>query len=108
MKRVLWILLLTASTMVFSFAKLAGAPADPLPLEMKLDQGWRFCAGDDPAFAAPAFDDSAWRTIEVPGFWKQSGFSDADGIGWYRTRVSLRHLVFGPVELVLEDRKSVV
>ncbi len=106
MKRVLWTLLLAVSAMVLSSAKLAGAPADPAPLEMKLDRGWRFCAGDDPAFAAPAFDDSSWRTIEVPGFWKQSGFPDADGIGWYRTRVSLRHLVFGPVELVLEGVSS--
>jgi len=31
-----------------------------------LDGVWKFSAGDDPRFAAPEYDDSAWQTIRVP------------------------------------------
>ena len=32
-----------------------------------LDGDWKVSATDDPHFAAPAFDDSAWSTVRVPG-----------------------------------------
>ena len=32
-----------------------------------LDGDWKVNTGDDPRFAAPDFDDSAWRTVRVPG-----------------------------------------
>ena len=32
-----------------------------------LDGNWKFSPGDDPRFAAPDFDDSAWLTVRVPG-----------------------------------------
>jgi len=61
------------------------------PLEVGEQQGWQ----------KPPFDDSAWRTIQVPGSWEPQGvtdprpgqppkpkngapWSDYDGVAWYR------------------------
>jgi signal transduction histidine kinase len=48
-----------------------------------------FAPDDDPAFADPDFDDSAWARAEVPGSWSSQGISPAEGIGWYRIRFSV-------------------
>jgi hypothetical protein len=47
-----------------------------------LNQGWRTHAGDNPAWAQPAFDDTAWPSISF-------GAQDNDDAGWrwYRLRV---------------------
>jgi len=56
---------------------------------------WR---AHDPASAAqrvwvtPDFDDSAWPGVVPTGSWKDSGvggFTDFDGVAWYRTTVTL-------------------
>lgn len=101
MKRLLLAVLLAIFAAVPAFAE-PGIPAEPAPWEMKLEHGWRFCAGDDSTFAEPAFDDSAWRTIEVPDFWTRPALSDAAGIGWYRIRIRLPRSVLGPMALVFE------
>ncbi|MEJ2289590.1 MAG: hypothetical protein P8Y02_13295, partial [Deinococcales bacterium] len=68
---------------------------DPVVLEGPLDErvwiadGWRYHPGDDPAWAAPGFDDSAWPVAgslmrdpaAMPGGWT--------GIGWFRRRIVL-------------------
>jgi beta-galactosidase len=60
------------------------------------DHGWRFFKGDAPGAEAPAFEDSGWRTVDVPHDWSIDGPFDAKnptgggggflpaGIGWYR------------------------
>lgn len=60
------------------------------------DRGWRFLKSDTPGAEAPAFDDSAWRTVDLPHDWSIEGPFDAKnptggagaflpaGIGWYR------------------------
>jgi hypothetical protein len=51
---------------------------------------WRFHPGDDPAWADPAFDDSAWTLIEVPSCWEEvPEYAMLDGYGWYRVRFRL-------------------
>ena len=43
-------------------------------------------------WADPALDDSdgsGWRPIAVPAAWEDEGYPRLDGIGWYRTRVTL-------------------
>jgi hypothetical protein len=50
---------------------------------------WHFRTGDDPAYAAAAFDDSVWETIPVPGPWELAGRPDYDGFAWYRVRFHL-------------------
>jgi beta-galactosidase len=60
------------------------------------DFGWRFNLGDTPGGEAPAFDDSAWRPLDLPHDWSIEGPYDEKapsggpggylptGIGWYR------------------------
>ena len=33
---------------------------------------------------APAFDDSSWKSIQVPGAWEEKGYADFDGVMWFR------------------------
>ena len=46
-----------------------------------LSDGWRFCRDDDGTLAtaaiSPDFDDSSWRTVEVPHDWAIEGPFDA-------------------------------
>lgn len=35
------------------------------------------------------FDDSAWKSIEAPGFWEDKGFADFDGVMWFRRVVEV-------------------
>lgn len=50
------------------------------------DQG---TAGGRPLWAAPELDDASWEDIPVPSAWEATGYPGMDGIGWYRTTVSL-------------------
>lgn len=65
------------------------------------DVNWRFSPGDEPDAARPAFDDTTWRTLDVPHDWSiEGGFSPppsgdnnggyfSHGIGWYRKTFAL-------------------
>jgi len=46
---------------------------------------WKIELGDDPRWAAPAFDDSRWSSVSVPSAWENEGFPGYDGYAWYRT-----------------------
>jgi len=48
---------------------------------------WAWHAGDDARFADPAYDDSAWERLQVPGSWGRQGHDDVFGIAWYRLKV---------------------
>ena len=64
---------------------------------MPIDDDWRFSLSDSGNFAMPAFNDSAWRTVDLPHDWSSEGPFSANwgsgngyapgGIGWYRKRV---------------------
>ena len=56
---------------------------------VSIDTRWRFTTGDDPAWAMPSFDDSAWDTIDPKKIWESQGRSDYNGYAWYRIRVFL-------------------
>jgi diguanylate cyclase (GGDEF)-like protein len=45
---------------------------------------WRFRPGDDPAWAAPGYDDSGWVDHRVPQRWPDGGFEGSNQFGWYR------------------------
>jgi phosphoserine phosphatase RsbU/P len=62
-------------------ASVAGEP-------VKLTALWRFHAGDDPAWAAPGFDDSQW-TLTPPDKDPQRSNPADFRYGWYRIRVKL-------------------
>jgi diguanylate cyclase (GGDEF)-like protein len=50
---------------------------------------WRFRPGDDPAWAAPDYDDSGWAGMQVPGRWPAAGFPASGQMAWYRLEVQL-------------------
>jgi beta-galactosidase len=78
-------------------------PAAPARLTLPLDAGWRFLQSDAQGAEQAAFDDSGWRTVDVPHDWAIAGPFDPKspakgegaflpaGIGWYR-----RHLGSDP------------
>ncbi|MGA2798572.1 MAG: glycoside hydrolase family 2, partial [Thermoguttaceae bacterium] len=65
------------------------------------DQDWRFLKADAPGAETPDFDDSAWRTLNLPHDWSIEGPFDEKnptggaggflpaGVGWYRKHFTL-------------------
>jgi len=81
-------------------AAAAAHPATPGQRRVPFNDGWRFFKGEAPGAEAPSFNDTAWRTVELPHDWAIEGpFSkkyDARcgglpfyGTGWYRKRFTL-------------------
>jgi phosphoserine phosphatase RsbU/P len=54
---------------------------------MELDGPWRFQVGDDPRWADPSFDDSAWPTATISKPLSEQGFDAYSGYGWYRLKL---------------------
>lgn len=66
-----------------------------------LDYGWRFTLGDPRGAERPTFDDSGWRSLDLPHDWSIEGAFDAEaatgggggylptGIGWYRRTLTV-------------------
>jgi phosphoserine phosphatase RsbU/P len=54
-----------------------------------LGPNWLFKAGDDPAYASPTFDDSAWQTISTTKPLTEYGIRDIH-YAWYRAHIRLR------------------
>jgi beta-galactosidase len=87
---------LTAALCLVSAALAAAEPAAGPRKITPFDTGWRFRLGDDPAARQPGFDDSSWRTLDVPHDWsvegpvarppegEGNGGFFTHGIGWYR------------------------
>ena len=56
---------------------------------VSLDGLWRFHPGDNPVWADPNFDDSAWALIRSDKSWAKQGYKDWSGYAWYRFRVTV-------------------
>ena len=66
-----------------------------------VDYGWRFTRGDPAGAEAPGFDDSGWRSLDLPHDWSIEGPYDENapttgrggylptGVGWYRRSFTL-------------------
>jgi hypothetical protein len=59
---------------------------------MELDGPWRFHVGDDPRWADPGFDDSAWTTVTLSKPLTEQGIDAYSGYGWYRLRLQPEQL----------------
>ena len=59
---------------------------------MSLDGPWRFQIGDDPRWADPKFDDSAWQTVKLGQSLAEKGIDAYAGYAWYRLRVQPQQL----------------
>ncbi len=60
--------------------------------EMDISLGWRFAPdreaiGLSKGWPEPSFDDSSWKIIDAGRNWEEQGFSDYDGLGWYRKEI---------------------
>ncbi len=62
---------------------------------VQLDGPWRFQMGDDPRWADPKFDDSAWPTLSLGKSLIDQGFEPYAGYAWYRLRLNPQQLQFG-------------
>ena len=91
-------LLLAALGLLFEVATAAPLPADTaaairidrLPAAgLLLQKGWRYHAGDDPAWARPDFDDSAWDTLNPARPRRELPARLRTGISWLRLRFHL-------------------
>ncbi|WP_195986268.1 glycoside hydrolase family 2 TIM barrel-domain containing protein, partial [Clostridium sp. D33t1_170424_F3] len=70
-------------------------------LRTNIDFNWKFYMGDAAGAADPAFDDSAWRLLNLPHDWSIEGeYSESNpmgpecgylpaGIGWYRKTLEI-------------------
>ena len=68
---------------------------------VSFDAGWRFMKADAPGAEQPAFNDAAWRALDVPHDWSIEGPFDRNapaggagaflptGVGWYRKTFTL-------------------
>jgi hypothetical protein len=77
---ILWFLLLS----------FLAAQAGDFTKVMDLRGTWKFSIGDRESWAAPAFDDRDWESIEVPGPWEDQGFHGYNGYAWYRRAFRLQ------------------
>ena len=96
--------------MIPLFLTLLLAPPELAPALDNLNGAWRFATdpqdvGEQAGWAKPAFDDSAWKTLDAPGLWEPQGvtdprpgaepipttprmrYTDYDGVAWYRRQV---------------------
>ena len=73
---------------------------------------WKFAEGEGNAsWAAATFDDSAWRTVAVPGDWRDLGYEVPNAFGWYRRSFEVTTAQFnaaqrGTLRLALGDVAS--
>lgn len=98
---------------VFAAAALCGVWALPTG-RVSLDGGWRFSLDADSTAAAVAFDDSGWRSLDLPHDWSVEHDFDREcasgndggylpaGSGWYRRVLMLDSIAGGAEFLYLE------
>jgi hypothetical protein len=55
-----------------------------------LNAGWQFHTGDNPAWASPTLDDSAWEPIAVTRPWGVQGHFAYTGYAWYRLHLEIQ------------------
>ncbi|MGV8895837.1 MAG: OmpL47-type beta-barrel domain-containing protein [Rhodoglobus sp.] len=77
---------LVASAGLVSVAAPAAAD-NPVSINVDLEGTWKFIKGDNPAYATPAYDDSAWLDLTVPEDGAQ--WASYNGYGWYRLKFTL-------------------
>ncbi len=58
---------LFAATVVLISMCLAPAAVHAQDYRESIDGSWKLSASDDPGFAASDFDDSSWRSVQIPG-----------------------------------------
>src|SRR5579863_5782847 len=78
---------------------------DKLPPEgILLDNGWKFHAGDDSAWAKPGFDDNSWETVNPAQDIIKLNQLQRAHIGWFRLKLKIDSSLFNqPLGIVLSQ-----
>lgn len=87
-RRPLPVVLLVAATLALA-GTAAGLEPGRRAGHMDLAGPWAILIGDGAEFAGAAFDDSAWRQMEIPSTWQELGAGDEDEVVWLRRRILL-------------------
>ena len=86
---------------LLAFALCVAMGASAARVTTSLDAGWRFLKADAPGAEKLEFNDSTWRTLDVPHDWSIEGpFAQTNktggagaflpsGVGWYRKTLAL-------------------
>jgi len=102
---------LLALTALVSHAEQAAAPVAPIAVKnlgkstVKLDGPWEFHLGDNPAWAAPGFDDSNWQRVTADEPWGDQGHMRYVGYAWYRCHLTFATDVDLPPKLSILLRR---
>lgn len=93
MTKILNLIYAVALSLALSACANAGASSSR---SANFDDGWKFNLGDSAVYSGPEFDDSSWRSLDLPHDWAIEGDFSKDnpsgtgggalpgGIGWYR------------------------
>ena len=74
----------------------ASAQASPAALDLAAAResvtdisstAWRFHPGDDPGWASPSLNDTAWSQLTPSRNWKAQGYADLKGFSWFRVHL---------------------
>ncbi|MBC6608033.1 hypothetical protein H8B13_14495 [Hymenobacter sp. BT188] len=92
-----FLLLLVACGLLFLSTVAVPLPADTVTLQVSrlpsngllLTQGWRYQLGDNPQWARPDFDDSAWDTLDPTRLRRELPAVLGMKISWLRLRFRL-------------------
>jgi Stage II sporulation protein E (SpoIIE) len=57
--------------------------------QVKLNGFWQFHTGDEPRWASPSWDDSAWELITTSDMWGSQGHPGYTGFAWYRRHLEI-------------------
>ena len=91
-----FLLLLLATTVCAAGAQTQDNTPDPRNVDatqfgerVTLGPNWLFAPGDNPTYASPALDDSAWQTVSAARQLADYGYRDLPYV-WYRIHIHLR------------------
>ena len=74
------------------------------PAGIVLDKGWKFQAGDNPAWASPRLDDRNWMNVNPSLPPRKLPQLQSSGIGWLRIRFRLGSRIRERALFLLEDQ----
>ncbi|WP_461048526.1 sensor histidine kinase [Spirosoma arcticum] len=106
MNQLLTCLLLTVFRVIICHAQTQPVfRIDSLPPQgILLDKGWKWQAGDNPAWAKPAFDDSKWERIDPTQDINQLTQIRKAGSGWLRVRLQIDSSLNDKIVSIVSDQ----
>ncbi len=62
---------------------------NPAQLEQARADWWKSDEGTKSGWKNPAWNDANWKTMALPAAWEDKGYSDFDGVMWFRREVNV-------------------